>query len=262
MRTAKLWRQLIGLRHFGANEYREGYESWSEAVKASSGYSSQNILDTVLSASLEVLNGRAVFERDGVLLPRIEVSWPVAAALLWAAASDNGRLSVCDVGGSLGSNYRQNIGFIGDLPDLKWNVLEQKNFCDAGRKYFSNAQLRFFESVAFQESDANAILVSGALQYLPEPFEMLQSLSTTRAKVLILDRVPTTSMPVDCIAVQMVPPRIYEASYPVRLFSAEKLLHDVNCLGWTLHDSFPALDRTESTSRGTKVKFRGYIFRR
>jgi putative methyltransferase (TIGR04325 family) len=35
----------------------------------------------------------------------------------------------------LGSSYFQNRKFLQSLPDVRWNVVEQPHYVDAGRKY-------------------------------------------------------------------------------------------------------------------------------
>ena len=72
----------------------------------------QDILDKVLAATLKVKQGQAVFERDSVLFDEIEYSWPLLAGLMWAAASNGGKLNVLDFGGALGSSYYQNRKFL------------------------------------------------------------------------------------------------------------------------------------------------------
>ncbi len=111
------------------------FVSWEEAKQRSSGYEDEQILDKVLAATLKVKRGEAVFERDSVLFDEIQYAWSVTAGLMWAAALDSGRLSVLDYGGSLGSSYFQNKKFLEDLQIVRWSVVEQAHFYEAGRAH-------------------------------------------------------------------------------------------------------------------------------
>jgi putative methyltransferase (TIGR04325 family) len=61
----------------------------------------------VLEAPLKVRCGEAVFGRNSVLFDEIQYSWPVTAALMWAAARNNRNPHIIDFGGSLGNSYFQ-----------------------------------------------------------------------------------------------------------------------------------------------------------
>src|SRR4051812_16031823 len=81
------------------------YDSWEAAQKDSTGYNTEIILDRTCAALLKVKNGAAVFERDSVLFDQPQYSFGLMAGLLRAAMMNNGRLSVLDFGGSLGTSY-------------------------------------------------------------------------------------------------------------------------------------------------------------
>jgi putative methyltransferase (TIGR04325 family) len=80
---------------------------WAETTRRSKGYAAELIVDAVARATREVVAGRAAFERDSVLFDTPDFRYPIVAALLRAAAQNNGHLEVVDFGGSLGSTYRQ-----------------------------------------------------------------------------------------------------------------------------------------------------------
>src|SRR3954462_15124415 len=109
------------------------YKNWQEALSLTKGYDASAILEKVKSAVLKVKNGEAVYERDSVLFDKIEYSWPLLSALLWIALKKINELSVVDFGGSLGSSYFQNKMYLRTLKKLRWNVVEQKNFVEAGQ---------------------------------------------------------------------------------------------------------------------------------
>lgn len=203
------------------------YGSWEEASAGATGYDTQEILRRVLAATRKVAAGEAVYERDSVVFDHIEYSWPLLASLLQVAA-ERKSLRVIDVGGSLGSTWRQNRKFLErlELP-LAWRVVEQPHFVSIGREEFSDEVLRFYASIdEAQEGGADVVLFCSSLCYLPEPRAFLDA-AARAAPYLIIDRLPLNSGEKDRIALQKVGEPIYTASYPVRLFSKENLLRNV-----------------------------------
>ena len=74
--------------------FKGNYNSWNEAVKYSTGYADEKILNRVLESALKVKNGEAVFERDSVLFDEIQYSWPLLSGLLWSAALQKNELNI------------------------------------------------------------------------------------------------------------------------------------------------------------------------
>src|SRR5712691_6915719 len=83
------------------------YESWEAALRDSTGYDAPAIVEKTREALLKVKNGSAAFERDSVLFEKPDYPFPIIAATLKQALASDGRLSVLDFGGSLGSSYFQ-----------------------------------------------------------------------------------------------------------------------------------------------------------
>lgn len=204
------------------------YGSWKEALADSAGYGSPAILDKVRTALLKVKNGQAVHERDSVTFDHKEYAWPVLSALLWIASKNDGRLNVLDFGGSLGSSYFQNLDFLKHLKELRWNVVEQNNFVEAGRKDFEDGHLKFYPSikeclVASAPSKPQVLLASSVIQYLEKPYEALQEWIDTGFEYILFDR--TAFLPDrDRLTVQKVRPGIYDASYPAWFLNEKRFL--------------------------------------
>ena len=90
-------------RFFGSENntcFEGSYNTWQEADAHCNGYDNMDILEKVLTATLKVKNGEAVYERDSVIFDQIEYSWPVLTGLMCAAAQNSGCLKVLDFGGS------------------------------------------------------------------------------------------------------------------------------------------------------------------
>ncbi|MBN1104242.1 MAG: methyltransferase, TIGR04325 family [Deltaproteobacteria bacterium] len=273
MRTKELFKQLIPplvIRSFQTWRSREtdpgpdlsgDYPSWSDAMAASSSYQSTIILDRTKAALLKVRSGEANFERDSVLFDEIQYSWPLLAGLMWAAARSGGRLNVLDFGGSLGTTYFQNRVFLAHLPGVRWNIVEQPRHVAAGKEFFEDEQLRFYESVddCLSETGPNALILSGVLQYLERPYEVLGELLRLPIDHVIIDRSPFSEGLRDRLCVQRVPPRIYPASYPIWIFSRGMFLQHITSSSFQIVEKFPALDRLDGP---IVFRFEGMILAR
>ncbi len=239
------------------------FAQWEDARARASGYEQASILEAVKTAALRVASGEAVYERDSVLFDHVELSWPMLAGLLWAAARNDGRLRVLDLGGSLGTSYRQNKEFLDSLVDVRWGVVEQPHYVATGREHFANETVKFFHTIA-ECADAiqpNVVLLGAALQYLPEPYAILRELSKTTAQVMIVDRTPFSDIGEDTITIQRVPPTIYMGSYPCWIFSGlsfeSRLPSEWKTAAW-----FDCSDGGATTDLGLPLTFRGLVLTR
>lgn len=174
-----------------------------------------------------VASGKAAFERDSVLFDEIQYSWPVLAGLMKAAADSGGYLRVLDFGGSLGSSYYQNRKFLEQLKEVKWCVVEQKNFVECGKRDFETDVLKFFSCIedAAQSCKFNVVLLSSVLPYLEHPYDMLEQIIELGTGTVIIDRTPVLPGNADRLTIQNIPGTIYHASYPAWFFSEKKFLN-------------------------------------
>jgi putative methyltransferase (TIGR04325 family) len=76
--------------------FEGSYSTWQEADVLCNGYDNMEILQKILSATLKVKNGEAVYERDSVIFDQNEYSWPVLTGLMCAVAQKSGCLKVLD----------------------------------------------------------------------------------------------------------------------------------------------------------------------
>lgn len=238
------------------------YKDWSSASKSATGYDADLILERVKHATLEVIDGRATFERDSVLFNEVQHSFPVLAGLLRASTENEGRLSILDFGGSLGSTYFQCRSFLSVLSSLSWNVVEQPHFVHCGRECIETQQLKFYFSIdeVLREHVPNVVLLSSVLQYLPEPCLILSELMQSKISYLLIDRTPFSDSLHDAITLQHVPPSIYPASYPCRIFSKPELVKMISNQ-FEIVAEFASDDRSAVAGR-LKFDFGGMICRR
>jgi len=236
------------------------YATWEDAAAQCTGYDAAPILAKVLDATLKVKRGEALYERDSVVFDEIEYAWPVTAGLMWAAAQSGGRLDVLDFGGSLGSSFFQNRAFLAELPQVRWSVVEQAHYVEAGRQHIQDEILKFYESVenCHKEGQPNVILLSSVLQYLTKPKFILKTLCDIGADFLIIDRTPfLNSQGSTVIKVQKVPSSIYSASYPCWFFEISELIEFIEAAGYIKTETFNSLDRLSNLAT-----WRGFIFKR
>ena len=243
----------------GGASYRGDYATWQEALANSTGYDSNIILEKVSSALMKVKSGEAVYERDSVLFDKVEHSFPLLAGLLRVASENEGKLSVLDFGGSLGSTYFQCRDFLSVLPQLNWCIVEQEKFVGRGRDSFESDQLRFFYTM--QESvdyiQPNVALLSSVLQYIQSPYALLKEAANTEIEYIIIDRTPFSRADKDRISIQYVPSEIYASKLSCWIFSLELFKE-------TLSGSFNLIADFESKDQidGVDFKFMGSIWRR
>lgn len=232
--------------------------TWKDAVNASTGYNTNEIIKKIKHSLLKVKSGKAIYERDSVLFDKIHYSWPLLTGLLWIASQKGNRLNLIDFGGSLGSSYFQNRKFLMHLKELKWNIVEQKKMAECGRKYFENEYLKFYFSLddCINEQNPDAIVLSSVIQYIEKPYSLIGKIIKNGFKFIIIDRTPFIEDDKDRLTVQKVSPKIYKASYPAWFFSETKFLKYFEGR-YELVEEFNAFDKANIPS-----KYKGFIFRR
>jgi len=233
------------------------YATWAAALAESGGYDQEDILHKTSDALGKVKRGEAVYERDSVLFDKIEYAWPVLAGLMWVAARNDGRLNVLDVGGSPGSTYFQNRAFLDGLGPVRWNIVEQPRHVEVGRQEFQDERLRFHDTLeaCLAETTPDVILLSSVLQYLEDPYALLDKLKASPCRYLIIDRTPFWEGSFDRLCVQHVPASIYAASYPSWIFSTPRF-HAILSLHWGVIAEFTSLD---SLPAPVPLNYRGLI---
>lgn len=206
------------------NRWSGNYPDWASAVAASSGYDADAIFDMVRKAASAVRDGEALWERDSTCFYHEEYNWQLLACLMTVAARSGGALHVLDFGGALGSTYMQHRKIISGLSDCSWNVVEQPHVVACGRAEFVTDALRFFETIeqCFADRPVNVVLFSSVLQYVENPYELLEKVVKLNSAAIIIDRTPLANKG-ERITVQRVPKTIYSASYPCRFLDKARV---------------------------------------
>lgn len=239
------------------------YATWAQARRRSGGYDAANILEKVKAATLRVTRGEAAFERDSVVFTEPDYEYPLLAALLWIAAEGKGRLRVIDFGGALGSTYHQYRRFLEVLPELSWQVVEQKHFVECGRQCFEDGRLSFHETIAdcCAGGEPSVILFSSVLQYLESPFAPVDEAMGKGVKFILIDLTGFVNRGPERITVQTVPPSIYAASYPCRFFNRADFVRHFEA-GYELVMEFnDAIGQTIQLGPRTRADYKGFLFK-
>lgn len=217
-----LKRHLKGL--FGTVRWQGDFADWKSASAVCSGYDAPQIAQNVLEKTLAVIHGEAAFERDGVAFSESEFNWPALACILAAAEKAAGRLEVLDFGGSLGSFFHQHRQFLSH--EKHWHVVEQPHYVELGKSRLQVKGLDFYFTIQECLDGANPTLayISSVLPYLPDPWSVLDEISSAPFTHLLVDRTQFTDGPADRLTVQRVSGKICASSYPCRFFSRATFL--------------------------------------
>ena len=234
------------------------FKSWSEAEAASGGYSTPAILEQTIKAARRVKSGMAAFERDGVAFKEMEYNFPLAWALMRTAARC-GKLHVLDFGGSLGSSYFQSRTLVRSSLDLRWAIVDQLAHVEAGKKEFANTELSFHTTIdeACQDHRFDALLLSGVIQCLSDPYGFLEDVLNRRIPSIILDRTPFMVDGTNRLTIERVPRRIYRASYPAWFFCEKQVLSKF-AKHYDQVATWPALDKHHP--QGGRAHYKGFLF--
>lgn len=246
------WQQRFGWRWF-----RGQYGSWSEARAFSDGYDDAAVLARVVAATRAARAKSGAWERDGMVFQSPEQNQPLLGALATASAANAGCLEVVDFGGALGSLWWQHREALSALGLKRWIVVEQPHYVEAGRE-FANDVLAFVPTLAAAAGCGNAhvIVLSGVLQYVEYPAEVLADAARQGFVRIIIDRTSLVCAGDTRLAVQHTPPDLGGGSYPVWLFEEDDLLG-------SLHQDYEKVASWSSLDRLARdVKHKGFHFTR
>ena len=221
---------VIGtLRYFSLKYgWKGNFESFEKAQQKCSGYDENHILNKIIETTGKVRDGKAAYERDGIIYDEVQVNHNLLSVLLLVAGRSDNKLTIIDFGGSLGTSYYQNIKYLSHLKELRWCIIEQPTYVAEGKKSFENEHVKFYYSLEecyAENENPNLILISSALQYIKNPYDLLNHIQSFNAPYFMLDLVGFNDSDKDRITIQNVPPVFYgiEASYPCTFFSKPKL---------------------------------------
>lgn len=239
------------------NTFEGPFQNWLNADGSCDGYHNTKILDKVLKTSLEVQSGKFSFQRDSVGFKKPFYEWPLLATILRESLAKKGTVHVMDFGGSLGCTYFQHLPLLTNC-DLMWSVVEQKHFVEVGKNNFQSDSLRFYDSIdeCTSYSKVDVVILSGVLQYLEFPDQIIHKILDLGANKIIIDKTIVNKSDLNMIYIQRVPKEIYSASYPCHFFSEEWLLRKF-FQRYHLTADFKSLSFPEVEKMGSQ--FKGYV---
>ena len=235
------------------------YNDWTSAKNDSTGYNQNQILEKITNSMLKVRNNEAAFERDSVVFYSSDYNYQLLSMLFLVALKCNGTLNVLDFGGSLGTTYYQYRKYLDEL-NVSWTIVEQPEFVSRGKEMFENENLKFNLTIdeCFSGKKVNCILLSSVLQYIEEPYKLIENLLRYKSEYIIIDRTAFIKQDNDRLTVQVVAPEIYEASYPAWFFNEHNLLNAFSGLYELIRD-FDAFDKyniPKAYSKGFLLKLK------
>ncbi|MDV3001979.1 MAG: hypothetical protein N5P05_003585 [Chroococcopsis gigantea SAG 12.99] len=126
-------------------------------------------------------------------------------------------------------------------------------------RFFASAELKFYEDidVCLQDRKPNLILLSGVIQCLENPYELIHKLLDKKFKYIVFDRTAfTKDEKLEILMLQKVHPNIYQASYPAWFLNKNKFLSYFQNK-YDLMAEFDSQDRVNVESN-----YKGFIFKR
>lgn len=213
--------------------WKGSYKTYEDAKEKCNGYDENHILQRIIETTSKVKNGEAAYERDGIIYDQVRINFHLLNVLLLVSAGNGNKLTIIDFGGSLGTSYYQNIGYLSHLSSLNWCIIEQPKFVEVGKQSFENEHIKFFSSIEeclSKYPNPDLVLISSVLQYIPKPYDLLKKIQSYNIPNLMLDLVGYNDKVEDRITVQNVPPIFYgiEASYPCIFFNRGRLESQLN----------------------------------
>ena len=96
-----------------------------------------------------------------------------------------------------------------------------------GREYIHDERLFFYSKIpdCVTAQNPNVVLLSSVLQYVEDPYAVLEELVQSDIDIVLIDRTSFHDNAEDMILVQQVGKNIYPASYPLWVFSKNKFIN-------------------------------------
>lgn len=239
--------------NFNSNKWVGRFDSWDSALKESIGYDDNKIFEKVLNSSKKVIEREAIYERDSILFYEKNYNFNFLTSCMLLRNKKS--INILDFGGSFGSLYFQHKEVLEKFFKIKWSIVEQKKFVDAGKKIFESDVLKFYESIesCTSKNKIDLVILSSVLQYLPNYKDIINKIIKSNCKVIYIDRTPVTHEE-SFICIQKVNPKIYAATYPCHIFNETELLEKFN----TKYDVIISFENNDYINLNNS-KFKGYI---
>lgn len=147
---------------------------------------------------------------------------------------------------------------------MNWTIVEQNNFVECGNEFFKSDELNFYNSLSdnVNISEFNVLVLSGVLQYLESPRDLMDELVAYKFPFIHIERTSFTSnSEMDIFTIQNVPAEINEATHPCWILTKnfiDRILLDYEKIGEFSSPFEPTILNLENGEIGT---WNGYIFK-
>lgn len=259
----RVWPQLARLIRYNSSMWSGSYPDWEAAAQACRKTSLEGQRLAYERALGEVLDGRALFERDSLLQHQPATCWPLMLALRDLQARGTPQPTVLDYGGGLGSVYFQHRPWWTSDRPVTWNVVELPEIAATGRRLVQDPQLQFFDSLdeAVRHRPPDLIVAAGIVSMVPRPEALLHALAALGAQWVFVDRVPVSQRQGQhLITRQVVPRSIYESESQFWFFDECRFLQILSSHWEIVGQSLSDCDDPVWVE-GYHYQWRGYLLR-
>ncbi|HYH23297.1 MAG TPA: methyltransferase, TIGR04325 family [Azospirillum sp.] len=215
----------------------------------------------------KLVDAQSRFQWDGVLPPLLQQLTAALLAGTIRAGGFGGQLRVCDFGGGLGGARTVLSMILGEAIDLDWDVVETPALARAGNARFAGPGLRFHDSLdALEDRGHDVIIVSGVLQYLPDPQETFARLARRPHHHMVMNRFPVRQAaggtPADVCTIQDLGLLQAGVTVPHWCFSEERWLGLIGATHDTVMRWTDGFDGRHPLADGSEVSFIGMLLSR
>jgi putative methyltransferase (TIGR04325 family) len=201
------------------------YSTWKEVQEKSNGYNQDLIFKKVFETTKRVIEGEYMYERDSIGFNDHCVNFPLLY-LLNKCHNTYNSCNVLDFGGALGSLFFQHRQHLKEIQNLEWTVIEQADFVSYSTQLPCIKEIKFSTDLDENlKTPQDILILSSVLQYIQYPEKLISLLLNHPFKYIFIDRTAFIENSKDILSLQIVPPHIYEASYPSWFFNEKKLLN-------------------------------------
>ncbi|MBP2233270.1 putative methyltransferase (TIGR04325 family) [Azospirillum agricola] len=111
-------------------------------------------------------------------------------SVMASCPSEKDPLRVMDFGGGKGTHYDIFSAVYRDIRVEAWDVVELLELARAGKRNCEHGALRFLESIHEASSRYHVILSNGSLQYVDDPWEVIDKISKIDHSIWCINRLP------------------------------------------------------------------------
>jgi len=180
-------------------EPQDLFESYEDALAVcKSGYEEDDLVNVVYE--------KTRLYRDLLLVqhPFVAEITSLRTLIALSLAIRGNELKVIDFGGACGAHYFLSKSVFGKRINLRWHVVETPKMVSKAVG-LEDGQLKFYDDLQKAKlaiGHADLVFSSGALQYVPRPYEFIEQLIECSADNIFITRVGLSTFPKEVVIVQ------------------------------------------------------------